>query len=302
MGHEQAQLVGRATSGRRRSGRRGPRSACSIARSTDTTMSPRWIRRPGGQANAAAPRRRSRPRRLARRAPGTPRAGAAGTTARRSGRRRPMCVAFSAASSASSVRISPIEAGDGAPAASSAAAIARASAAIGSSRHAGRRRVDRPPSRTIERRSASGADGRSPGHAPGAGPPRRAPRLELDDLVLRVGDPLVVHAEELRDERLAGSARCRAGSGRTRRTGRRSMRSSMIRATIARIAGSSRDDERAHGRLDAVGQHDQRRLARSAASGRRGGTCARRPRRRPARPPPSPGRRTARPRSSRAVA
>ena len=40
------------------------------------------------------------------------------------------------------------------------------------------------------------------------------------------------------------------------------MRSSMIRLTIARIAGSSRDVERADGRLDAVGEHDQGRLAR----------------------------------------
>ena len=42
------------TSGRRPSGRRDPRSACSRARSTETTMSPRWTARPGGPAKCAA--------------------------------------------------------------------------------------------------------------------------------------------------------------------------------------------------------------------------------------------------------
>src|SRR5213083_1347591 len=37
------------------------------------------------------------------------------------------------------------------------------------------------------------------------GPDRHAPRLDLDDLVLRVGDALVVHAQQLMDERLADS-------------------------------------------------------------------------------------------------
>ena len=44
----------RATRRRRRSGRRDPRPACSVARSTDTTMSPRCGRRPGGSGNAGS--------------------------------------------------------------------------------------------------------------------------------------------------------------------------------------------------------------------------------------------------------
>ena len=37
--------------------------------------------------------------------------------------------------------------------------------------------------------------------------------------------------------------------------------------------------ERADGRLDAIGEHDQRRLARLRLRARRAGTCGRRPRR-----------------------
>ena len=72
-----------------------------------------------------------------------------------------------------------------------------------------------------------------------------------------------------------GCGTCRAAARRTRSLMRSrsrrvrshssncpsEMRSSMIRVTIARMAGSSRAVQRAHRRLDAVGQHDQRRLA-----------------------------------------
>src|ERR687887_317379 len=49
--------------------------------------------------------------------------------------------------------------------------------------------------------AAERGDGLSSGG--GAAAPRRSPRLELDDLALRVGDPGVIHAEQLADERLA---------------------------------------------------------------------------------------------------
>ena len=62
-----------------------PWSACSIARSTEIAMSPMWVRaRPHGRSA-----RRPRARSAAPRGAGTTPAGASGRTARRSGRRRP---------------------------------------------------------------------------------------------------------------------------------------------------------------------------------------------------------------------
>ena len=83
------------TSGRRRSGRRGRPPACSTARSTETTMSPRWagVR---GQRDAH---------------PGGTDRASNGNDSTSVGPVLPMWVALSPASSASSLRISPIEAG-----------------------------------------------------------------------------------------------------------------------------------------------------------------------------------------------
>ena len=247
-----------ATSGRRRSGRRGrPRPARSPARPR-STMSPRCGRRPGGSAKSAAAAG------AAARGPGwagTRRAAGAGTTARRSGRlaqvgrveRRQLGVVGQdqpdrgRARGARRRRAPRRRPGPGhAPATGAVDAVADG-------------QVD-PPRTAVDR----------PGHEAGPLPRcRRCPRRRPPPAATRARRPCSAgrrsacgtsRAAGRRTPR--GSARGRAASGRIRRTGRRSMRSSMIRLTIARIAGSSRDGQRADRRLDAVGEHDQGRLAR----------------------------------------
>ena len=172
---------------------------------------------------------------------------------------------------------------------------------------------------------------RSPGRAPPPGPARRRPSRtrEVDPPRARVERP----GHERRAGRLRRPPPAAAGATRARRpcsAGRRSaggtcpsswptnasrirsmsrsvrshssnwpsaIRSSMIRLTIARIAGSSRDDERAHRRLDAVGEHDQRRLAGLRLRAGVAERAAHRPRRPPSALDRLRGRRTARPRS-----
>ena len=137
MGDEQPQLVGG-----------GPADVAGVAATTGLRLFHRPLHRHDDVAEVQpAARRQGEERRLrrperssGRDAAGTPRAGPAGTTARPSGRPCPCASAFSPASSASSARISPIDAGAGAPAASSAAATTRPRAAPPSG--------DRTPSRT----------------------------------------------------------------------------------------------------------------------------------------------------------
>ena len=196
-------------------------------------MSPRCGRRAGRQREGRR-RRRARPDPGMR---GNASGGRSGKDSTSVGPSRPCASALSSASSASSVRMSPIEAGAGAPAGLERRGRRPGQAAIAGHGPAARRHapldVDPPAADAVP---AHEAGCRSP-------PPlaRRPPRLELDDLVLRVRDPRVVHRRAAARRTPRGSARGRAASGRTRRTGRRSSRSSMIRATIARIAGSSRD-------------------------------------------------------------
>ena len=202
-------------------------------------MSPRCGRRPGGSGNRRRPRPCRRPSEPG--CGGNASGGSSGNDSTSVGPALPSASALRPASSASSVRIRPIEAGEGAPAAVSAAATARASAATGD-----RRRDAVRTSRSIRH----GGRRRSPGSrrraAPTLGPRRRrrrrrrAARLELDDLVLRVGDPGVVHPEQLADERLADALEVAQGQVALVELAV-ATRSSMIRATIARMAGSSRD-------------------------------------------------------------
>ena len=100
-----------------------PAPACSMARSTEITMSPRCGRRPGGSRKSkAAPAPRSGAPGCAGNVPG----GRRGNDSTSVGRVLPKCSVLSWASSASFDRMSPIEAGSGAPAPVMAAAIARA--------------------------------------------------------------------------------------------------------------------------------------------------------------------------------
>ena len=179
-----------------------PVSACSIARSTETTMSPRCGRRPGGSGKRRpATDRAVRPPDV----PGTPRAAAAGTTARRSGPSLPMCVGVELGElgvvGQDRARSRP---GAGAPAATSSAAADRRGQrrpeAIGASDAVADGQVDPPRRRRrCARVTRPGRSLRSRRRR------RRRPRarLELDDRVLRVGDARVVHPEQLADERLA---------------------------------------------------------------------------------------------------
>ena len=162
----------RATSGRRRSGRRGPSSAWSIARSTETTMSPRCGRRPGGSGKRwpcarGVPARRS----VAPGCGGNASGGSSGNDRTSVGPVRARGGPRSARRArASSDRISPIEAGRRRRRPRrAAAAIARASAApeTGADDPVADRQVD-PPRPEVER----------PGHEAGplARRHRRRPR------------------------------------------------------------------------------------------------------------------------------
>ena len=238
MGHEQAQLVGRPTSGRRRSGRRGrPRPARSPARPTrrcrrGAAGGRAAARTPAGRGVAAPPRRRPD-------AAGTPSGGSSGNDSTSVGPVLPRCVGVEPGQLGVVGQDQP-DRGRRRRAGRRRAprAIARASA-----RH--RRPATATPSRTVEvdppRRDVD-----RPGHdAPRAGspPPPPAARRDSSSTTLFCGYAIRVWymPEQLRRRTPRGSARGRAASGRTRRTGRRRCRSSMIRATIARIAGSSRD-------------------------------------------------------------
>ena len=113
----------------------------------------------------------------------------------------------------------------------------------------------RPPGRPV-RRSL-----RTPGRPPRpAAGDRRATRLELDDLALRVGDPLVVHPEELGDECLADPLDVAQGQVAL-------VELAVVQALLDDPADHRPDRrlvarcERSDGRLDAVGEHDQGRLA-----------------------------------------
>ena len=125
VGHEEPQLVGRR-----------PADVAGLAAAAGRGLLDRALDRDDdvaemgrGPGQHAASRRAPRPR--AGRVIGNAAGGSSGNDSTSVGPCWPRCAALSSASSASSVRISPIEAGEGAPAASSAAAIARASPAAG---------------------------------------------------------------------------------------------------------------------------------------------------------------------------
>ena len=84
----------------------------------------------------------------------------------------------------------------------------------------------------------------------------------------------VVHAQQLRDERLADPLEVAQRQVALVELAVLEPLVDDARSTIARIAGSSRVAQRPDRRLDAVGQHQDRRLPGSAAWGRRGGTGA----------------------------
>ena len=225
-------------------------------------MSPRCSRRPGGRAKNGAPA----PDAVVR--PGCGGNASGGTSGNDStsvGPSTPMCVAFNRASSASSARISPIDAGAGAPAASSAAATTLPRVAPSSRRPDAVADVEvDPPRRSID----------GPGHEAGVSPPPALhdaardvspagaasrgdpPRLQLHDGVLRVRDPGVVHAQELLHERVPDALE----------VAQRQV--ALVELTVADALIDDPRDHRpdrrlvarcqgANGRLDAVGQHDQ---------------------------------------------
>ena len=296
---EQPQLVARVPSATSPVWPPWPSSACAIARSTETTMSPRCGRAPGrqrerGRAAAAARRGLARVRREA------PRAAAAGTTGRRSGRRRPCA------------RVEPGElrvVGEDQPDRGRRGRAGGVERARDEPREAGVPATSATPPTTdvdppLADRSVGHAHERgraSAGATPALAAGRGAPRLELDDLVLRVRDPLVVHAQQLRHERLADPLDVAQRQVALVELAVRS-RSSMIRATIARIAASSRD---ASERTDASTLSASMMIAASRGLRLRAGVAE------PAlvdrlgrlaRPPRSRARRTAPPPSSRARA
>ena len=153
--------------------------------------------------------------------------------------------------------------------------------------------------RTRRDRGAPQDAGASPPTAAGRGPAR----LELDDRVLRVRDPRVVHAQQLLDERRPDPLQ---------------VAQRQVALVELSVGDALLDDPRDHrpdgrlvarrqradGRLDPVGEHDQRRLAGlrlgadvpepALVDGRRGLGARRSWRaRRTARPPaPSPGHRS----------
>ena len=260
-----------ATSGRRRSGRRGPRRpARSPARPR------RRCRRGAGAGRAAARTRGPAGDRGPRRpdAAGTRRAAAAGTTARRSGPAWPMCVRVQLgqlgvvgqdrARSMPAPARRPRRARRRRPRerASRDAGGRRRRATVRSTRHgpAGRSATVRRAGRALRRRASRSAAARRRRAATRARRPCSAGRRSA-----------VVHAEQLADERLADPLEVAQGQV--------ALVELAVGDALLDDPGDHRPDgrlvarrERADRRLDAVGEHDQGRLARSAASARRGGT------------------------------
>ena len=150
MGHEQAQLL-----------RRGPSDIAGLAATAGLGLLDRPLDRHHDVAEVDAGPGRARDS-----GADAPRAnadgGSSGNDRTSVGPRLPMCAAFSAASSESSVRTSPIDAGDGASTSSSAAATVRASTAPATG--------DRTPSRTSQVDPPRRAVDR-PGHDAGRSPP-----------------------------------------------------------------------------------------------------------------------------------
>src|SRR5579862_5587736 len=230
-----------------------PWTACSTARSTEIAMSPMWIR--GARWPAAA-------RRVLR--AGNASGGSIGNDSTSVGPSWPRCSWFSSASSASSVRTTVTPPGIGAPAASSAAPTARTRTVSGATRSVPARRTTsiRHGPTWWTRVASAGRRASAPPGAPGGRTAARcgAPRFELDDLVLRVGDPLVVHPEELLDEGLLD---------------RLEVAQREVALVELAVLEALRDDavdhapdrrlvtrlQRSDGGLDAVGQHDEGRLA-----------------------------------------
>ncbi len=148
-----------------------------------------------------------------------------------------------------------------------------------------------PEGRQVER---PGAGGRAGGGGSGAGADGVAARLELDDLVLRVGDPLVVHAQELGHERLADPLEVAE------------RQVALVELAVVEALVDDPADHRPDRRLvvaaTASGPTPRRRRRASGsrppstgAAARCGGSVARRARPRPPGRPPSRGRRTGRP-------
>ena len=192
MGHEEAELVG---------GR--PADVARVAAATglglfdgpldrhDDVAEVRLV--PGGSGNAVCARR-WRPERR------TP--AGSGNDSTSVGPALPMCVALSCGQLGVVGEDQPDRAGRG-------RARRRAADDAATTRAAARRgigRLDAVAARSTSTRQGLDAVDRLTGVTrrwPIASAARRgAPRLELDDLVLRVGDPRVVHAEQLLDERL----------------------------------------------------------------------------------------------------
>ena len=211
VGHEEPQLVGR------RPADVAGLAAAALVGLGDGALDRDRRCRPGAAGRRRQDERAGRMGAAGGRAPGcggNASGGRSGNDRTSVGPRRPCASAFNAASSASVGQDQP-ERGRGGRAGGARAHApptrrdpARRGAAGRPLAHGD---VD-PPGRPVDRRRASVTR-----QAPAAG---AAPRLELDDLVLRVGDPLVVHAQQLRRRTPRGSSRRRAASGRTRRTGR----------------------------------------------------------------------------------
>src|SRR6185503_6404336 len=101
------------------------------------------------------------------------------------------------------------------------------------------------------RRESRGPPATARGRAPGDSRDPVSPRFELDDLALRVGDPRVVHAQQLRDERLSDPFQVAQGQV--------ALVELAIRDALLDDPRDHRPDrrlvprlERAHGGLDAV--------------------------------------------------